>query len=86
MLDEVAEICQAKREGRLIVLPCKVGDTVYRIHHEFVAAFTPSFHVYEILECTFTLDMFEEIGETVFLTREEAEKALAERRGKQLKK
>lgn len=25
------EICQAERENRLVVLPCKVGDTVYRI-------------------------------------------------------
>ena len=24
-------ICEAERDGRCVVLPCKVGDTVYRI-------------------------------------------------------
>lgn len=28
-IDRIREICQAEREGRLVVLPCKVGDTVY---------------------------------------------------------
>lgn len=27
--EEIGELTQAKREGRLVVLPCKVGDTVY---------------------------------------------------------
>ena len=29
--DELIELAQAKTEGRLVVLPCKVGDTVYRL-------------------------------------------------------
>lgn len=29
--EEVAELIRAKQEGRLIELPCKLGDTVYRI-------------------------------------------------------
>lgn len=32
----------------------------------------------EIIKCNFTLDLFYEFGKTVFLTREEAEKALRE--------
>lgn len=28
---EVAELAQAKANGRLIVLPCKIGDTIYRL-------------------------------------------------------
>ena len=32
-LDELREMVQAKREGRCIVLPCKKGDTVWRIVH-----------------------------------------------------
>ncbi|MFA5675420.1 MAG: hypothetical protein WDA65_02760 [Christensenellales bacterium] len=27
--EEVAELAQAKADGRLVVLPCKVGDVVY---------------------------------------------------------
>ena len=30
-LDELREMVQAKREGRCVVLPCKVGDVIYRI-------------------------------------------------------
>ena len=30
-LDRLEEICEAEREGRCVVLPCKVGDTVYII-------------------------------------------------------
>lgn len=29
-LNELREILKAKHEGRLVVLPCKVGDTVYK--------------------------------------------------------
>jgi len=29
--DEVAELAGAKAQGRLVILPCKVGDKVYRI-------------------------------------------------------
>jgi len=29
--EEVAELAQAKQEGRLVVLPCKMGDTVWYI-------------------------------------------------------
>lgn len=32
-LDELMEMAQAKREGRCVVLPCKVGDTIYRVVH-----------------------------------------------------
>lgn len=33
-LDELKEMVQAKRKGRCIVLPCKKGDTVWRIVHD----------------------------------------------------
>ena len=29
--DRLRELAQADREGRCVVLPCKVGDTVYRV-------------------------------------------------------
>lgn len=33
-LDELREMAQAKRKGRCVVLPCKKGDTVWRIVHD----------------------------------------------------
>lgn len=33
-VDRLAELAQADREGRCIVLPCKKGDTVWRIVHD----------------------------------------------------
>ena len=66
----------AEAEGRLVVLPCKVGDTLYRICHEYKKG--NSF----IRAVTFNQNNFwrivfgGEIGKTVFLTREEAEAAL----------
>lgn len=33
-LDELRKMVQARREGRCVVLPCKKGDTVWRIVHD----------------------------------------------------
>lgn len=30
-LDRLKELAEADKEGRCVVLPCKVGDTVYRV-------------------------------------------------------
>lgn len=78
----------ADKEGRVVVLPCKVGDTVYfallgRIIEKQVfsiVSFSNSTRIY----CGGTSEYFrpEDIGKTFFLAREEAEKALAEMEGK----
>ena len=72
-------------EHGVIVQPCKVGDKVYRPSDclgvvQFVII---SFNIYES-EMFFTDDSENiicpsDIGKTVFLTREEAERALKER-------
>lgn len=70
----------------IIVPHCKVGDTIYRLHprHNMVVEWV-------IIEIIITEDEInyiddsdnlikgEDIGKTVFLTEEDAEKALAER-------
>lgn len=71
-------------EHGVIVPPCKVGDKVYRPSDclgvvQFVSM---SFNIYES-EMFFTDDSeniiyLSDIGKTVFLTREEAERALKE--------
>ena len=81
-LDRLEELVKADRDGRLAVLPCKVGDTVYfallgRIIEKQVfsiVSFSNSTRIY----CDGTSEYFrpEDIGKTFFLTREAAEKAL----------
>jgi hypothetical protein len=74
--DEVQELAKAKADGRLMVLPCKVGDTVYAIHN------IPNSDKKVMVEVQ--ADLFfivlstceGRFGKTVFLTREAAEKAL----------
>ena len=80
----IRELAEADKDGRVVVLPCKVGDTVYfdllgRIIEKQVfsiVSFSNSTRIY----CGGTSEYFrpEDIGKTFFLTREEAEKALQE--------
>ena len=62
----------AEEEGRLMVLPCKVGTRVYEIY-QFCGC-----GAWEIEEHKIKLEDLDKIGKTVFLTEEEAEKALKE--------
>lgn len=94
-IDRLRELAEADKDGRVVVLPCKVGQRVF-------ALMDMDKH---ISECEVTqIGMGNEIGfiglepigargreygvalngfgKTVFLTREEAEKALEEREGK----
>ena len=83
------EIAEADKDGRCVVLPCKVGDTVYfallgRIIEKQVfsiVSFSNSTRIY----CGGTSEYFrpEDIGKTFFLARAEAEKALQEMEGKE---
>lgn len=76
-------------QGLLLKLPCKVGDTAYRIANE---CHGDSFRCYQscskcsdnhrlVEEIAFTLYWAYEVGKTVFSTKEEAEKRLAELEG-----
>ena len=87
-LDSLRELAEDDKDRRLVMLPCKVGDTVYfaligRIIEKQVfsiVSFSNSTRIY----CGGTSEYFrpEDIGKTVFLTREEAEKALRGMEGK----
>ena len=72
-IDRLRELAEADKDGRLLVLPCKVGGTVYRLQY---IEQTPGRFVVGVAEIKFALIWLEEFGKTVFLTREEAEKAL----------
>ena len=70
-IDKLAEYETAEEEGRLVVLPCKVGR-VYEIYQ------LCGYGAWEIEEHKIKLEDLDKIGKTVFLTRGEAEKALEE--------
>lgn len=87
--DRLRELAEANKDGRVVVLPCKVGDTVWanlggmRHTRKCVMEFANiGSHVTTIVFST--ADGLREqygvnpisFGKTVFLTREEAEEAL----------
>ena len=84
----LSELAEADKDGRVVVLPCKVGDTVYfallgRIIEKQVfsiVSFSNSTRIY----CGGTSEYFrpEDIGKTCLLARAEAERALQEMEGK----
>ena len=78
--NRLRELAEADKDGRCVVLPCKVGTKVYRIRYKI--ADYPDKPDLEIADTWFTPEYREDIGKTVFLAREEAEKALQEMKGK----
>ena len=89
--ERIRELLKADKDGRLVVLPCKVGDTVWitgsvrRLYSEKVRTFfcgDPSYsrgmadNGVKMMRTTGCDIPIHEFGKTVFLTREEAEKAL----------
>ena len=92
-ISRLVELAEADKDGRVVVLPCKVDDVVYGFHNNrqtilpmvvkwietnadgwtVAAQYTPMApNFYQLSD----------FGKTVFLTREEAEKALQEMEGK----
>lgn len=89
--DRLRELVKADRDGRCVILPCKVGTQLYRIGAS-ICKWREIDHCDEycdgwqyrdcwegsaaIVEESFNLQNLESIGKTVFLTREQAEAAL----------
>lgn len=84
-INRLRKLAEANKDGRMVLLPCKVDDTVYRIVRDADPHITRD----EVRNMYFADDMTlcdelisgriilpEKFGKTVFLTREEAEKAL----------
>ena len=97
-IDRIRELAEADKDGRVVVLPCKVGDTVWivgavrKLYSAKVRAFfcgnpsavrgrDPDGHIHMIRTTECDIPM-QEFGKTVFLSREEAEKALRGMEGK----
>lgn len=97
-IGRLKELAEADKEGRVVVLPCKVGDTVWIVgavrklysakvrtffcgHPSAVRGRDPDGHIHMIRTTECDIPM-QEFGKTVFLSREEAEKALQKMEGK----
>ena len=72
-IDQMRELVQADREGRCVVLPCKVGDKVFQQNGVGIFESQVKKIIYDCGHFAFDE---EAIGERVFLTRESAEAAL----------
>ncbi len=70
--EQLKEWCEANAEGRLLVLPCRVGDVVYITGSKYRAGRWETW----VNTGKFRLSDLEKLGKSVFLTREEAEAAL----------
>lgn len=77
------ELAEADKDGRLVVLPCKVGDTLFRVFAGEILEHKVGNMRYLAIQGRWDIDttpfcsyVESSIGKTIFLTREEAEKSL----------
>ena len=89
-IDRLRELAEADKDERVVVLPCKVGDRLYEVTgRKTISVYRVKAIRVELFGLFIEWDLDEgfvwqslsgvsagEIGKTVFLTREEAEKAL----------
>jgi hypothetical protein len=89
-IDRLRELAKADKDGRVVVLPCKVGDRLYEVTgRKTISVYEVRAIRVELFGLFIEWDIVEgfvwqslaginagEIGKTVFLTREEAEVAL----------
>ena len=86
-ISRLVELAEADKDGRCVVLPCKVGDVVYGFHNNRQTILPMVAKWIETNADGWTVAaqyapmapkffQFSDFGKTVFLTREEAEKAM----------
>ena len=86
-LGRLEELVKADKEGRTVVLPCKVGDTLYRVFAGEILEHKVGNMRYLAIQGRWDIDttpfcpyVESSIGKTIFLTREAAKKALEAKR------
>nr|DAJ89515.1 MAG TPA: hypothetical protein [Caudoviricetes sp.] len=77
------ELAEADKDERVVVLPCKVGDKLYRVFAGEIFEHRAGSMKYFAIQGQWDIETYpfcpcveSSIGKTIFLTREEAEKAL----------
>ena len=96
-ISRLVELAEADKDGRCVVLPCKVGEKIYYLNGKYIIEVdVVGYKVDETGAWLFIGETYnpetnrayhcdletERIGKTVFFAREEAEKALQEMEGK----
>lgn len=90
LLKHIRKLAEADKDGRVVVLPCRQGDELWTYcNHPVKRVYSFTVSDVSTLNGRTVLNTLglgtirpEDIGKTVFLTREEAEKALQEMEGK----
>ena len=88
--DRLRELSEADKDGRLVVLPCRKGDELWTYcNHPVKRVYSFTVSDVSTLNGRTVLNTLglgtirpEDIGKTVFRTREEAERAMEEMEGK----
>ena len=87
--DRLRELAEADKDGRCIILPCKVGDKLYRVFAGEIFEHRVGSMKYFAIQGRWDIETYpfcpcveSSIGKTVFFTSEEAKKALREMEGK----
>ena len=82
-LDRLEKLAEADRAGRLVVQPCKMGDILYRVFAGEIFEHRVGSMKYFAIQGRWDIETYpfcpcveSSIGKTIFLTREEAKKAL----------
>lgn len=87
-LDRLEELADADKDERVVVLPCKIGDKLYRVFAGEIFEHRVGSMKYFAIQGRWDIETYpfcpcveSSIGKTIFLTREEAEEALEAMRG-----
>ena len=82
-LDRLEKLAEADKDERVVVLPCKVGDKLYRVFAGGIFEHRVGRMKYFAIQGQWDIETYpfcpcveSSTGKTIFLTREEAEKAL----------
>lgn len=75
---KLADYEELEEQGLLVRLPCRVGDTVYKLWYYDGKPYKIQQHVIRTLSELFGIMESKKFGKSVFLTSEEAEKKLEE--------
>ena len=87
--DRLRELAEADKDGRCVVRPCKVGDKLYRVFAGEIFEHRVGRMKYFAIQGRWDIETYpfcpcveSSIGKTVFLTHEEAARALQKMEGK----
>ena len=82
-ISRLVELAEADKDGRCVVLPCKVGDKLYRVFAGEIFEHRVGNMKYFAIQGKWDIETYpflpyveSGIGKTIFLTREEAERAM----------